>query len=172
MIEIGCGTGQHASFFAPAFPGVEWLPTDVDASARESTDAWCEDVPNGRPAIALDASAHSWPVERTDAIFSANVIHISPIEVCEGLLAGAGRILEPGGVLVLYGPYRREGRHTAPSNAAFDESLKSRDPRWGIRDLEAVIEVADREGLSHETTVQMPANNLSVVFRRRDEAGA
>lgn len=172
VVEIGCGTGQHAAYLAPAFPDLDWAPTDIDMSARESTNAWCAGLPNVRPAVELDASAGTWPIESASAVFSANVIHISPVEVCEGLLAGAGRILEPGGVLVLYGPFRREGRHTAPSNEAFDESLRSRDPRWGIRDLETVIDAASGAGVQHETTIQMPANNLAVVFRRRNGVGA
>lgn len=169
VLEIGCGTGQHAAYFAPAFPNVEWQPTDVDAAARASADTWCEGIPNVRPALELDASSDTWPIDAADAIFSANVIHISPIETCAGLLRGAGRILPPGGVLALYGPYRRGGEHTAPSNASFDESLRARNPTWGIRNLDDVVAAAARSGLELQTTIEMPANNLSVVFRRTDD---
>ncbi len=165
VLEIASGTGQHVAFLAPAFPGLEWQPTELDPEARSSIDAWSRDAPNIRPAIELDAASQTWPVETVDGIFCANMIHIAPIEACAGLLAGAGRVLRPGGVLLLYGPFRRKGAHTAPSNASFDESLRTRDRSWGIRDLETVIDGAAAHGLSHRATVEMPANNFTVVFR-------
>ncbi len=167
VVEIACGTGEHAAYFGEALPHLEWQPTDIDPGARASTDAWTAALDNVRPALAVDASQPSWPIEAADAIFCANMIHIAPIEACRGLLAGAGRTLRPDGVLVLYGPFRRDGAHTAASNAAFDASLRDRDPTWGVRDLEAVVQLADRAGLAHEATTAMPSNNLSVVFRRR-----
>lgn len=169
VLEIACGTGQHAAFFAAALPALRWQPTDADPEARASADAWCADLPNVARALALDACATAWPVDEVDAVFCANMIHIAPIEACNGLLAGAGRVLRPDGRLILYGPYRRRGRPTAPSNASFDEQLQARDPAWGLRDLESVIESARKQGLRHETTLEMPANNLSVVFRATGE---
>jgi len=165
VVEIACGTGQHAAFFAPRFPGLVWQPTDPDPEARASADEWTANLDNVCPALELDASSNLWPVGEADAIFCANMIHISPIEACTGVLAGAARILRLGGCLVLYGPYRVGGRHTAPSNESFDEDLRARDPAWGIRDLEFVIETAAAAGLAHQATVPMPANNLCVVFR-------
>lgn len=167
VVEVACGTGEHAAFFARALPGWTWQPTDIDPAARASADAWCEDLPNVRSARALDTTAPTWPIETADAVFCANMIHIAPIEACHGLLAGAGRILRSGGLLVLYGPYQRNDAPTAPSNASFDASLRAQDPRWGLRLLENVVEWASAQGLEHVETVSMPANNLCVVFRRR-----
>ena len=128
VVEIACGTGEHAAYFGEALPHLVWQPTDIDPDARASTDAWTARLHNVRPALAVDASRPPWPIEAADAIFCANMIHIAPIEACRGLLAGAGGTLRPDGVLVVYGPFRREGAHTAASNAAFDASLRDRDP--------------------------------------------
>ncbi|MCA9688690.1 MAG: DUF938 domain-containing protein [Myxococcales bacterium] len=168
VLELGSGTGEHAVFFAANLPGLVWQPSDPSAEARASVEAWRAHagVANVRPALELDARADAWPGVVADAVVAINVIHISPWETCEGLLRGAGRVLGPGGVLYLYGPYRRGGRHTAPSNEAFDLDLRARDPSWGVRDLEAVVELAERRGLSLAEVVEMPANNLSVVLRR------
>ncbi|MEZ5743699.1 MAG: DUF938 domain-containing protein [Sphingomonadaceae bacterium] len=168
VLEIAAGSGEHAVHFAKAFPALSWQPTDPDADARGSIDAWAaqEGVANLRPALLLDAASADWPVDQADTIVCINMIHISPWAATEGLLRGAGRLLPAGGVLYLYGPYRREGHPLEESNAAFDESLKARDPRWGLRLLEDVVALAAEHGLTLERVVDMPANNLSVVFRR------
>ena len=169
VLEIGAGSGQHAAHFAPRFPGLEWQPTDPDPAMRDSIAAWVEDTgaPNLRPPMDLDVTGAVWPVTSAVAVFSANMIHIAPWECCLGLLAGAGKVLTPGGLLVLYGPFKRGGEHTAPSNESFDESLRARDPAWGVRDLDAVADAAAAQGLDLAETVEMPANNLIAVFRRR-----
>lgn len=169
MLEIGAGSGQHAAYFAPWFPGLDWQPTEPDPGGRASIDAWAAETaaPNLRAAMNLDVTQESWPVETAAAMFSANMIHISPWECCLGLMAGAGRTLSDKGVLCLYGPFKQGGQHTAPSNAQFDDSLKSRNPAWGIRDLEAIIDTAAANGLAHTETVAMPANNMIQIFHRR-----
>ncbi len=166
VLEIASGTGEHAAHFAGALPGVTWQPTDVDPTALAGIASWCDGVPNVRRAVVLDVTAEAWPVERADAVVCINMIHIAPWAAGEAMLRGAGRVLPPGGVLYLYGPYRRDGAHTAPSNAAFDDTLRAQDPRWGVRDLETVVATAAAAGLRHTETVAMPANNLSVVFVR------
>jgi cyclopropane fatty-acyl-phospholipid synthase-like methyltransferase len=168
VLEIASGTGQHVVHLAATLPSLRFVPSDLDPSARASIEAWREQtgLPNVEVPVELDATAPRWPVEVADAIVCINMIHIAPWEACEGLMRGAARILPQGGVLYLYGPFAREGRHTAPSNAAFDEDLRARDPRWGVRDLVDVERQARTTGLSLEETVAMPANNLSVVFRR------
>jgi len=169
VLEVASGSGQHAAYFASALEQLTWQPTDFDPGSLESIDAWAADCPGGRvrPAIQLDACSTDWPVDEVDAIFNANMIHISPFEVCLGLLEGAGRHLTPGGLLILYGPYRIAGEHTAPSNAAFDANLKQRDPSWGVRDLERVTAEAEARGLGFEARHDMPANNQLLVFRKR-----
>ncbi|MBZ4330339.1 class I SAM-dependent methyltransferase [Corallococcus interemptor] len=168
LLEVASGTGQHAAFFAKAFPGLAWQPTDGDPAALESIDAWRgeEGLSNVLPARVLDASSDAWPVEHADAMLCVNMIHIAPWAACQGLMRGAARVLRPGGRLVLYGPYFVEGKQTAPSNLAFDESLRARDPSWGVRELGAVTAEAARHGLQRERVVEMPSNNLTVVFRR------
>ncbi len=167
VLELASGTGEHGAYFAGALPDLEWQPSDRDARALASIDAHRLSGPvNLRPAVALDATSALWPVTRADAMICINMIHISSWSACEGLMAGAERILPSGGVLYLYGPYKQGGRHTAPSNAAFDENLKARDAAWGVRDLGDVIALADRHGMGLVETVAMPANNLSVVFRK------
>lgn len=168
VLEVASGTGEHAVHFAAALPGLDFQPSDPDADARASIDAWRADsgLPNLRPALALDAAAPAWPTAAADAVLCCNMIHISPWASAVGLVGGAGRILPAGGLLYLYGPYRREGRHTAPSNEAFDADLKRRNPAWGVRDLEAVAALAAAAGFAGPEVVQMPANNLSVVFRK------
>lgn len=169
VLEVASGSGQHAVFFAANLPGLVWQPTDRDAALRASIAAWRAGAgaPNLREPLALDACAADWPVAQADAVVCINMIHIAPWEATLGLMAGAARVLPPGGPLFLYGPFRRDGRHTAPSNAAFDESLRSQDPSWGVRDLEAVAAVAHDRGFRAGAVTGMPANNLSVVFRRR-----
>ena len=169
VLEVGCGSGEQAPYFAKALPYLRWLPTDADAAADASATAWQEAsrTANVIAPMRLDAARPDWPLPSgftPDAIVSINMVHIAPFAACEGLMAGAGRLLPPGGVVYLYGPFRVGGAHTAPSNAAFDRSLRAREPDWGIRDLETVIDESARNGLSHSETVAMPANNLSVVF--------
>lgn len=172
VLEIGSGTGQHLAWFAPRLPGLDWQSSDTDAEMRGSIAAWAADcaAANLRAPLDIDVSAADWErnpgLEDIVAILSCNLIHIAPWRACEGLLAGAGRLLAPGGVLVLYGPFKRGGVHTAPSNAAFDASLRGRDPAWGIRDLEAVARLAESHGLALDEVIEMPANNLSLIFRR------
>lgn len=168
VLEIAAGSGEHACFFAERLPVAEWQPTDPDAESRASIDAWRAHSGAARvaPALELDVTARVWPVSRADFVLCVNMIHISPWEATFGLLSGSAKLLPTGGVLVLYGPYRRFGAHTASSNADFDASLRARDPRWGVRDLEAVAAEAERAGFALDEVVAMPANNFSVVFRR------
>lgn len=166
VLEIASGSGEHATYFAPRLPGIVWLPTDREAAALDSIAAWTAEVgaTNVRPPQLLDVCSSEWPVEFADAIFCANMIHISPWEATLGLLRGAGRILPAGGLLVLYGPFMIDHQHTAPSNAAFDQSLRARDPSWGVRDLGDVTDAARGQGLQLLERVEMPANNLTLVF--------
>lgn len=166
VLEVASGSGEHCAHFAERFPALRWQPTDPDLSALASIAAWTADLANVLPPLALDAAASDWPLARADAIFCANMVHISPWEATLGLLAGAGRLLPTGGPLILYGPYRRAGVPTAASNEAFDQSLRSRDPRWGLRTLEAVSDAAASHGLALDRVVEMPANNLTLVYRR------
>jgi cyclopropane fatty-acyl-phospholipid synthase-like methyltransferase len=169
VLEIASGSGEHAVYFAAALPHLTWQPTDPDPEARASIAAYraATALPNVLPPLALDAAASRWPMTQADALVSINMIHIAPWAATEGLMAGAKRLLPAGGVLFLYGPFREHGQHTAPSNAAFDESLRARNEEWGVRDLAEVAALASRHGLALEERVAMPANNLSVVFRRR-----
>jgi SAM-dependent methyltransferase len=173
VLEIAAGSGEHAAFFAAALPWLTWQPTDPDAQALASIAAHgaAAGVANLLAPLRLDVTAERWPIDRADAIVCNNMIHIAPWAVSEGLLAGAQRTLPPGGILYLYGPYKIGGRHTAPTNQAFDADLRGRNPQWGIRDLDDVTELAGRHGFALTETVQMPANNLSVIFRRIVPAG-
>ena len=168
LLEIASGTGEHAAYFSELFPDLAWQPSDPDPEALASIEAWRAEagVPNLLEPLRLDSAAPTWPVEAADAILCINMVHISPWAATEGLMRGAGRLLPPGGPLILYGPYRRAGVPTAPSNEAFDQSLRSRDPRWGLRELERVSAQAGANGLTFERVVEMPANNLTLVFRR------
>jgi len=168
VLEVASGSGEHALAFARAFPHLLWQPTDADAVALGSVEAWrtAQGAPNLLAPVHLDAAASAWPVEEAQAILCINMVHISPWSATEGLMRGAGRLLASGGPLYLYGAYRQQGVETAPSNDAFDRSLKERNPDWGVRDLEDVVAEAERHGLVLEALVPMPANNLSVVFRR------
>ena len=169
VLEVASGTGEHIVHFARALPSLSWQPSEPDPQARASIDAWsaAARLPNVAPALNLDAACESWPVAHADAILCINMIHISPWEATEGLLAGAERLLAPGAPLFLYGPFLRGDVPTAPSNIAFDQSLKARDARWGLRDLEAVTACAAGHRLALDRIVDMPANNLSLLFRRR-----
>lgn len=167
VLELASGTGEHAVFFAGAMPGVSWQTSDPDLGARASIAAWieAEGVANVLAPHAIDVSAADWGVDGPfDALVAINMIHISPWEATLGLMAGAGRLLRPGGVLFTYGAYKRGGAHTAPSNEAFDQWLKQRDPRFGVRDLEAVEAAA--QGLALREIIDMPATNLMLVFER------
>jgi len=172
VLEIASGTGEHAVHFAAALPQLTWQPTDRDGDARASIAAHraAAGLPNVLPVLELDARAPRWPLEHADAVVAINMIHIAPWAAAEGLFAGAARVLAPGGVLYLYGPFQEHGRHTAPSNAAFDASLRASDPDWGVRDLGDVCDLAGRNGLVLDQRVAMPANNLSLVFRRLNAA--
>lgn len=168
VLEVGAGSGQHAAFFSSALPGLTWQPTDADPAALGSIDAWRgEHGPSDqRDALLLDCAAGSWPVGTVDAIYNANTIHISPWPVALGLLRGAGRHLRDGAPLVLYGPFALGGVHTAPSNARFDADLRAMDPRFGVRDLDAVEAAAAPHGVVLDERVEMPSNNQIVIFRR------
>jgi SAM-dependent methyltransferase len=168
LLEVSAGTGEHAVHFATAFPALVWQPTDPDPGARASIAAWAREAKLNtlRPPLALDAAAEDWPVARADAVLCINMIHIAPWAAGLGLLRGAARILPPGGPLILYGPYKQGGAHTAPSNAAFDAGLRAQDPSWGVRDLETVATEAAAAGFGAPEVVEMPANNLMLIFRR------
>jgi hypothetical protein len=168
VLELASGSGQHAAYFSAALPESRWTPTDPEPEHRASISAWCADHPNVADPLDLDVGVVPWAVPASvDAIVCANLIHIAPWEICLALLQGASVVLSPEQPLVLYGPFAQGGHHSAPSNAAFDQSLKDRDSRWGVRDLDVVRERAAEHGLHLEEQVEMPANNLSVVFRRR-----
>lgn len=168
VLELASGTGEHILHFAQEFPRLLWQPSDPEPTAVRSIEAWRAEsgLFNLLPAISLDVRAADWPVPQADAILCVNMIHISPWPATAGLMRGAGRLLGQGAPLYLYGPYRRDGVETAPSNEAFDESLRARDPEWGLRELEAVEAEAGKYGLQLDRIVEMPANNLSVVFRK------
>src|ERR1700733_2718747 len=170
VLEVASGGGEHAAYFAERLPALFWQPSDPDpvalASIAAHRTAATADAPNLLPPLRLDAMSAPWPVEHAEAVVCINMIHISPWTASEGLLAGAQRTLPAGGVLYLYGPYRIDGRHTAPSNQDFDARLRAQNPQWGIRDLADVTALAARHGLSLTETVSMPANNLSVIFQR------
>ena len=169
VLEVASGTGEHTVHFAQASPPeLVYQPSDPDPAARASIDAWTATagLTNIRPAIELDAADEVWPIEHADVVVCINMIHISPWASTVGLLHGAGRVLPAGGLLFLYGPYRRHGHHTAPSNEAFDQDLRRRNPEWGVRDLERVDGLAADAGFASALIQEMPANNLSVLFRR------
>jgi SAM-dependent methyltransferase len=170
VLEIGSGTGQHVTWFAERLPGLVWQPSDPDPGMRASIAAWSAEggAANLRPPLAIATTDADWGVDEPDlvAVLSMNMIHIAPWAAGQGLITGAGRLLPAGGLLYLYGPFKRGGAHTAPSNAEFDAMLRGRDPAWGIRDLEEVTALAEAHGLGLETVIEMPANNLSVIYRR------
>ena len=174
VLEIAAGSGEHSIHFARrSMPTLHFQPTDPDTTARASIDAWAvrSGLANVKPALALDAAADDWPVTHADAILCINMIHISPWAATAGLVRGAARVLPPGGLLFLYGPYRRNGQHTAPSNAAFDADLRRRNPAWGVRDMEAVAALAAEARFAAPGVIPMPANNFSLLFRRAAAAG-
>jgi cyclopropane fatty-acyl-phospholipid synthase-like methyltransferase len=168
VLEIASGSGEHALYFAQHLPNLVWQPSDEDEEALASIEAYRREssLANLRPAIRLDARDAAWPIDSVAAVVSINMIHIAAWSVCEGLMRGAGRVLGVGGVLYLYGPFMRGGAHTAPSNEAFDASLRARDPAWGVRNVDDVAREAHECGFVRTEIVEMPANNLSVIFRR------
>ena len=168
VLEIASGSGEHVSHFAAALPALTFQPSDPDQDALISTTAWIgqSGLVNIRPPVQLDAAAAEWPVRSADAIICINMIHISPWAATRGLMTQAGKLLPEGAPLYLYGPYRRPGRALEPSNLAFDESLRARNPEWGLRELDDVAALAAEAGLGAPEVIEMPANNLSVIFRR------
>jgi hypothetical protein len=180
VFEAGSGTGQHVVDFARHFPDITWWPSDLNEQHLKSIAAWRShaQLPNIRIPLRIDLSNPTWCPEMQDgsgpgellAVFCANVIHIAPWRVAEGLFAGAGRTLRRDGLLFLYGPFKRGGKHTAVSNAVFDTSLHEGNPEWGVRDIETVEELAARVGLSLVEIAEMPANNLTLVFGRSKTA--
>jgi hypothetical protein len=180
VIEAGSGTGQHVVDFARHFPDIIWWPSELNPQHLKSIAAWRahSGFPNIRPPLRIDLGDPAWCPEMSDgrgpgkllAVFCANVIHIAPWRVAEGLVAGAGRYLGADGRLLLYGPFKRCGKHSAPSNAAFDRSLRDNNAEWGVRDIEALQELADKAGLALAEIAEMPANNLILVFARLQAA--
>jgi hypothetical protein len=169
VLEVASGSGEHACHFAAHLPALTWQPSDPDPQARASIDAWASEaaLSNVRPALPLDVLSAAWPPLAAEALVCINMIHIAPARATPALFAHAARVLSGGAPLVLYGPFRRRGRPLEPGNAAFDADLRSRDPDWGLRELDEVRDVADAAGFELIIVVEMPANNLSVVFRRR-----
>ena len=170
VLEIGCGTGEHAVCFAEAMPALTWLPSDPDPASRASTASWImfKGLNNVLAPLDVDTRSAEWGVEGLapfDAMVSINMIHIAPWAATIGLFSGAGRLLRSGGLLLLYGPFMHNGAHNAPSNAAFDESLKARNRSWGLRDIAEIEGVAEAAGLRLDETVDLPANNKLLVFR-------
>jgi hypothetical protein len=168
LLEVASGSGEHVVHFATALPHLTFQPSDVDPGALGSISAWMREtgLPNVLPPLRLDVTDAVWPVESVQAMFSANMVHIAPPEAARGLMAGAGRHLVRDGVLVIYGPFRIGGVHTAPSNESFDADLRARDARWGVRDLEWLQELGSTSGLALEERVAMPANNQTLIFRK------
>ncbi|WP_417434062.1 DUF938 domain-containing protein [Hoeflea sp.] len=169
VLEIASGSGEHVIHFARLFPNLVWQPSDPSPEARASVQDWVksESLANVLPPLDVDASAEIWPIAAADAMIAINMVHISPWTATQGLLGGAGKLLPSGGVLVLYGPYRRQGQPLVSSNADFDASLRARNPEWGIRLLEDVESLAKKSGLTLTSVTEMPANNLGVVFTRQ-----
>ncbi len=167
VLEVASGSGEHAAYFAKNLPSLIWQPTDADCVALASIAAHraAAGEPNLFSPLYLDVTAERWPVEHADALICINMIHITPWAASEGLMAGTKRVLRQAGVLYLYGPYKIDGRHTAPSNQEFDNSLRARNAEWGVRDLGDMADLAKRHGFALAETVSMPANNLSVIFR-------
>ncbi|MBX9589815.1 MAG: DUF938 domain-containing protein [Hyphomonadaceae bacterium] len=169
VLEVASGSGEHIVHFAQACPDLDFQPSDPDPQALASIDAWVAStgLKNVRPAIALDAAAEPWPIRAAEAVISINMIHIAPWAAAMGLVRGAAALLPAEAMLYLYGPFRRHGDHTAPSNAAFDRSLRAQNPDWGVRDLEAVAQLARTHGFADPIVEAMPANNLSLIFRKQ-----
>ncbi len=172
VLELASGTGEHAAFFAARLPRLTWQPSEPDPTLRASIEAHRAAAGCGNllPPLALDVTAPDWPLERAEAVLCVNMIHIAPWAAAEGAVAGAAARLPAGGPMIFYGPFKREGRHTAPSNERFDAMLRAEDPAWGVRDLAALGDLAAAHGLRLDRVFEMPANNLTVVFRREAAA--
>jgi SAM-dependent methyltransferase len=173
VLEAGSGTGQHVAHFAAHSPGIVWWPSDLNDAHLKSIAAWRAHahLPNIRPPLRLDLADPRWDagsdgLPKLLALFCANVIHIAPWRVAEGLFGGAGRILRDDGRLFLYGPFKRDGKHTAVSNAVFDTSLRENNPEWGVRDIADLETLAAANGLRLAETFEMPANNMILMFAR------
>ncbi len=169
VLEVASGSGEHACHFARQLPGLIWQPSDPDPGARASIDGWAADsgLANLAPALALDVLAATWPPIKADAIVCINMIHIAPARATPALFDHAAAILAPGAPLLLYGPYRRGDRALEPSNVAFDLDLKRRNPEWGLRELQSVVTTGAEAGFALQSVIEMPSNNLSLVFRRQ-----
>ena len=169
VLEIGSGTGQHVVHFGRVMPHLTWQPSECDASSLRSIAHWMAeaDLQNVRSPLLLDVMEQPWPISSAAAVVSLNMIHIAPWSATEALIRGAQHVLRERGLLFLYGPFRRDGRHTADSNEAFDRSLRLRNPAWGVRDLEEVTRIASAHGFGTPAIHEMPANNLSIVFAKR-----
>jgi hypothetical protein len=169
VLELASGTGEHAVFFAERFPQLEWQPSDIHPDALSSIESWCAEsrLPNLRAPLAIDATDTDWKVAHADAVLSINMVHISPWAAALGLLDGAARVLSSGAPLILYGPWLKDDVPTVPSNAAFDEDLKARDPEWGLRRVEDFAAAAEERGFGLVETRQMPANNMMLLWRHR-----
>ena len=170
VLEVGSGTGQHVVQFARAMPKLIWQPSERDADCLRSIRAWLSmaALPNVRPPLHLDVDALPWPVDSAAALVCINMLHIAPWSAAEALFSGCQSLLSRGGLMCLYGPFKRDGRHTAPSNKDFDALLRRQDPEWGVRDIADVSGLADAEGFDLLQTHEMPSNNLTIVFRKRD----
>ena len=168
VLEIASGTGQHAAFFSEHLPSLRWQPTDTGPDALRSIQSWVteEDRDNFLSPVELDVSWPRWPITEADAMLCINMIHISPWETTEALFEGAQRLLAAGSLLITYGPYRLHGKHPAPSNAAFDQNLRSRNSCWGVRDVDELTVLAQRTGFELQERVDMPANNMTLVWTR------
>ena len=172
VLEIASGAGRHVAYFAAALAGLVWQPSEPDADLRRMISVAVAGAPNVREPLNLDVLQWPWPAAAADAIVNINMIHVTPWAATGALLRGCGEVLADGGILYMYGPYRRFGGHTAPSNAAFDERLRMQDGQWGLRNMEDVERQAGESGLALERRVAMPANNFSLVFRRGRRRGS
>jgi hypothetical protein len=171
VLEVASGSGEHVRHFAIQQPGIRWFPSDCESDHCQSIDAWCAGLSNVATALQMDVSTQPWPaLPSLRAVVAINLIHIAPWSACLGLVAGAARSLAPDGLLYLYGAYKRMGKHTAPSNGAFDRSLRDQNPDWGVRDLESeLLPAAAARGFVVAEVVEMPSNNLSVLLRATGE---
>lgn len=168
VLEIASGSGEHAVHFARKFPALEWMPSDPDPDAIQSIDAWTTEsgLTNIAPPVFLDAGVDDWPVDRAAAIFCCNMVHISPWKAAQGLFRGAALLLGQEAPLILYGPFLEDNVETAPSNLAFDQNLKMRNPDWGIRAIEVIDTLAKNYRLVRTSRTEMPANNLTLTYRK------
>lgn len=171
VLEVASGSGEHALYFTERFPSLTWQPSDPDPAALASIQAWRaeHERPNLLPAIELNGEDSDWALDQANAIFCANMIHIAPWQACEGLFAGAARLLPYGAPLILYGPYVEDDIETAPSNLAFDVSLKARNPSWGLRNVADIDALGTDYGFARKARHEMPANNLTLVYHRSGE---